>query len=44
MRVVADPGYNVLADRTDDPDWLSVEMVDTGVHGSIERRFVAEIA
>ena len=44
VRIVADPGYNVVADRVDDPNWLSVEMVETGVTGSIERRFVTEIA
>ena len=42
--IVADPGYNVRDDIVDDPAWVTVEMVDTGVTGSVERRFVTEIA
>ncbi|KVH52903.1 hypothetical protein WS89_31190 [Burkholderia sp. MSMB1072] len=44
VRIVADPGYNVREDVVDDSAWLTVEMVDTSMIGSIERRFVSEIA
>jgi hypothetical protein len=43
VRVISDPGYNVRDDVVDDPMWVTVEMIDTGMVGSIERRFLAEV-
>ncbi|QBQ99243.1 hypothetical protein [Paraburkholderia pallida] len=43
VRVISDPGYNCRDDVVGDSNWLTVELVDTGVVGSIERRFLAEV-
>ncbi|HDR9026813.1 TPA: hypothetical protein QDB14_000980 [Burkholderia vietnamiensis] len=42
VRLLSEYGYNPRTD-TYERGWVDVEMVDTGVIGNIERRFLAEV-